>query len=127
MAETAAPIKFYTDTHIAKAVAVQLRNRGVDVVRCEEVGLAEADDLEHLEYATQQGRVMVTQDDDFAKYHVQWQQENKVHAGIMLVPKHLRGQAQISYTLTELLVYYEIIAGGAGTVEADIVNQLIYL
>jgi hypothetical protein len=34
-------IKFYTDTHIAKAVAVQLRQKGVDIVRCEEVGMAE--------------------------------------------------------------------------------------
>jgi hypothetical protein len=32
-------LEFYTDTHITKQVAVQLRKRGVDVVLCEEVGL----------------------------------------------------------------------------------------
>jgi predicted nuclease of predicted toxin-antitoxin system len=61
----APPLKFYTDTHIAKAIAVQLRNRGVEVVRCEEVGLAEARDTVHLEYATNHGLAVVTHDDDF--------------------------------------------------------------
>jgi hypothetical protein len=37
-------IKFYADTHIAKAVAVQLRLRGVDIVRCEEVDMTQVDD-----------------------------------------------------------------------------------
>jgi len=33
-------LQLYTDTHIAKAIAEQLRAHGVDVVRCEEVGMA---------------------------------------------------------------------------------------
>jgi hypothetical protein len=32
------PIKFYTDTHIAKVITLQLRRRGVDILHCEEVG-----------------------------------------------------------------------------------------
>ena len=32
-------IKFYTDTHIARQVAIQLRAKGIDVVRCEDVGM----------------------------------------------------------------------------------------
>src|SRR6266540_1346766 len=52
-------IKFYTDSHIAKAIAVQLRNRSVDIVRCQDVGMDDADDIEHLEYAASQGRTII--------------------------------------------------------------------
>jgi predicted nuclease of predicted toxin-antitoxin system len=120
-------IKFYLDTHIAKAVAVQLRARGVDVVRCEEVGMAEADDPVHLEYAAREGRVLVSQDDDFAAHHAQWQREGKKHSGIMLLPKRLQSEAQISFAVTELATYHALVAEGAGSVEDDIANQLIYL
>jgi predicted nuclease of predicted toxin-antitoxin system len=40
-------MKLYADTHIPKQVAIQLRQKGVDIVRCEDIGLAEADDNEH--------------------------------------------------------------------------------
>jgi len=121
------PLKFYLDTHIAKVVVVQLRNRGIDAVRCEEVGMAAAKDFEHLEYATQEGRVMVTQDDDFARFHAQWLQEAKSHGGIMILPKELKAQAQISYAVRELLAYYEIVDTGGGTIKDDIAGQLIFL
>jgi hypothetical protein len=38
------PLKLFLDTHIDKQVALQLRAKGVDVVRCEEVGMAESSD-----------------------------------------------------------------------------------
>ncbi len=47
--------KFYLDSHIDKEVAIQLRNSGVDVVHCAEVGMKDAKDPEHLTYATQIG------------------------------------------------------------------------
>ncbi|MBL8164852.1 MAG: DUF5615 family PIN-like protein [Anaerolineae bacterium] len=62
-------VKFYFDTHIPKAVAIQLRARGVIVIRCEEVGLAEVDDTEHLEYATAEGLTLVSHDRDFWDLH----------------------------------------------------------
>lgn len=74
-------IKFYTDTHIAKAVAVQARRRGVDIIRCEEVGMAEAKDAEHLEYATTESHVMISADEDFAILHAKWQASSKQHTG----------------------------------------------
>ena len=55
-------LRFYTDTHIDKQVAIQLRTHGVDVVRCEEVGMAEAEDDAHLIYATQHERALITKD-----------------------------------------------------------------
>ncbi len=41
-------LKFYTDTHVAKVVAVQLRPRGIEVIRCEDVGMARSGDFDYL-------------------------------------------------------------------------------
>jgi len=82
MSDKPASIKFYTDTHIAKAVAAQLRNRGIDIVRCEEVGMAEAKDVDHLTYAVQENRI-ITCDDDFIVLAQEWAKANKSHCGIM--------------------------------------------
>jgi predicted nuclease of predicted toxin-antitoxin system len=60
-------LKFYLDTHISKQVALQLRQKGVDVVRCEEVGIAAADDEAHLEYAATEGRILISADQDFTR------------------------------------------------------------
>ena len=79
-------IKFYTDSHIAKAIVVQLRNRGVDIVRCQDVGMSDADDEEHLEYATSQGRSVITSDEDFLVLDAQWRRSGTPHAGIIYLP-----------------------------------------
>jgi predicted nuclease of predicted toxin-antitoxin system len=118
-------LKFYTDTHIAKAVAEQLRQRGIDAVHCEEVGMADASDPEHLEYATKEGRVMVSHDRDFQSHHYEWLAEGKPHAGIISVSRRLQGTPNIGRIVTTLAEYHQLIAEGAGTVEADIANQLI--
>jgi hypothetical protein len=120
-------LKYYTDTHIAKAIAIQLRASGVEIIRSEEVGMAEADDESHLIYAAQNSYVMVTQDADFAALHAAWIEAGKAHNGIMLVPRHLQGEAQVSYVVKCLLEYHRLITGGVGTVEEDIVNRLIWL
>ncbi len=58
-------LRFYTDTHIAKQIAIQLRQHGIDVIRCEEVNMAEAEDEQHLLYATQEGLILITFDKGF--------------------------------------------------------------
>jgi hypothetical protein len=45
----------------------------------------------------------------------------------MLIPKHLRGEGQISFVVKELLVYHALITAGVGSVQDDIANQLLYL
>ncbi|MFN8527842.1 MAG: DUF5615 family PIN-like protein [Anaerolineae bacterium] len=120
-------LTFYADTHIAKAIAEQLRANGVDIVRCEEVKMAESSDEAHLEYATQAGRVMITQDADFAMLHRRWQESGRQHRGIVRVPPDLQGEAQIGFVVRELLFYHDAELAGALDVLADIANQLIYL
>ncbi|HVO70090.1 MAG TPA: DUF5615 family PIN-like protein [Aggregatilineaceae bacterium] len=121
------PIRFCADTHIARAVTDQLRAKGVDIVRCEEVGLAEADDVEHLDYAAREGRVIVTQDKDFLRLHSVWQSEGKVHSGIMYCLPHLKGAKYAGRIIQTCLDYHELVAGGAATLEGDVVNQVIYV
>jgi predicted nuclease of predicted toxin-antitoxin system len=62
-------IKHYTDEHIARAVVRGLRRRGVDVQTVSEAGMLGATDEEHLRFATEQQRVVFTQDDDFLRLH----------------------------------------------------------
>lgn len=120
-------IKYYLDTHISKAVALQLRSKGVDVVRCEEVGMAEADDLEHLEYATLHGRVVVSHDEDFLRKDKEWKEQGKRHAGIMSNAHNLQGKEHVGRIINELLEYDELIRIGAGTLEEDIANRVIFI
>jgi len=75
--------KFFADTRIAKAVALQLRMQGFDVLRCEDVGMAEAADVDLLTYATQVGRVMLTCDKDFRLWYYDWIADGKSHTGII--------------------------------------------
>lgn len=119
--------KFYLDTHIAKVVAIQLRAKNIEILRCEEVGLGEADDDVHLAYAGEHGYTLVTQDGDFTGLHTKWLEEGKSHAGILIAPSHLRGEAQISYIVKEIVSLIEMIATGAGTFEQDIENHIIFL
>jgi hypothetical protein len=100
-------LRFYFDTHIAKAVAEQLRRQGVDVVRCEEVGLAEASDNVHLTYATQERRILVSQDADVIILDSRWHQSGRQHGGIMKVPGDLSGEAQLSHLVKWLAFYHD--------------------
>jgi predicted nuclease of predicted toxin-antitoxin system len=121
------PLKFFTDTHISKQVAIQLRNRGVDVVRCEEVGLAEAKDLVLLEYAIQHERVMVSIDKHFPGWHKHWMETGKNHTGVFCIHRTLNNRNGIGRIVTELYDYYQLIEGDAGTLETDINNQIFYI
>ncbi|MBZ0301560.1 MAG: DUF5615 family PIN-like protein [Anaerolineae bacterium] len=116
-------LKFYFDTHIPKAVAIQLRSRGIDVVRCEEVDLAEADDVEHLEYATAHGLTVVSHDLDFPNIHAEWVYQGLRHAGIVVFSRKMHGN--IGKLVTELFDWYQLIEVGAGSVEEDVYNKLI--
>lgn len=62
-------VNFYLDEHVPRAVASGLRRRGVDVLTLQEAGMLEAEDEAHLALATQQGRVIFTQDADFLRLH----------------------------------------------------------
>jgi len=113
-------LKFYTDTHIDKQVAIQLRQRGVEVVRCEEVGMAEADDDTHLEYAAHNQMALITKDAGFRSRHFRWLNEGKDHHGIFFcADRHI---AAIGKIVNGCYTFYQLIDEGAGTLE-DIKNE----
>ncbi|MFC2173386.1 DUF5615 family PIN-like protein [Acidobacteriota bacterium] len=74
-----ARIKLYTDEHVARAVVRGLRQRGLDVLTVPEAGLLGASDEEQLRRATEEGRVVFTQDDDLLRLHA----AGSAHAGII--------------------------------------------
>ena len=63
-----------------------LRARGVDVITALDAEMIERKDAEHLNYATQQGRVLCTFNaSDFYRLHNDYIAHNKSHAGIILM------------------------------------------
>ncbi len=115
-------IKFYTDSHIAEVVTVQCQRRGVDIIRCQDVGHDDLEDIDHLTYATQEGRTVVTSDADFLRLNDQWQREGRQHAGIIYI--HPYNKDKIGLIIEYIVALHELIVGGAGDVEHDVYRQL---
>lgn len=96
-----ATIKFYTDEHVSRAVIRGLRHRGVDVLTTQEAGMLGATDEKHLELASQENRVIFTQDDDFLRLHA----SGLEHAGIV----YARQQAAIGEIIRGLVLVYQVL------------------
>jgi predicted nuclease of predicted toxin-antitoxin system len=58
-------VKFLVDNQLPAALSHYLRKRGLDCQHVLEVDLAQASDSEICRYATGQGRIIVTKDEDF--------------------------------------------------------------
>ena len=59
------PLAFYSDVHVPAAITEGLRRRGIDVMTSQQDGTRRVEDLGLVQRATQLGRVLVTQDEDF--------------------------------------------------------------
>ncbi|HKI38606.1 MAG TPA: DUF5615 family PIN-like protein [Gemmataceae bacterium] len=78
-------VRLSFDRHIMGRLAVDLRGRGYDVVRTEEVGKDTATDEEQLAFATAENRAILTFNiRDFAPLHEAWQAAERPHAGIIV-------------------------------------------
>jgi len=104
----AKPLRFHLDENVNPTVAKVLRQQGIDVTTTIEAGLRGADDQAHIAYAWHEGRVIVTHDDDFLRWH----SRGTPHAGIAYC--HLKGRSlnQIIEVLTlmhQLLTQEEMI------------------
>jgi hypothetical protein len=118
-------LKFYTDAHIDTQVAMQLRLRGIDVIRCQDVGLTEADDETHLQYAAANGLALVTHDQDFLRLNMQWKQQGQSHNGIFFLQQYLQGN--VGQVVIHLMEYARLVEIGAGNLETDIEEHVIYI
>ena len=77
------PVRYFTDEHVAKAVAGGLRKRGIDVLTIAEAGLLGADDEDLLAFGREEKRVVVTQDRDFLRIAAR----EPDHSGIAYAPQ----------------------------------------
>jgi predicted nuclease of predicted toxin-antitoxin system len=84
-------IRFHLDENVNPAIAVGLRQRGIDVTTSQAAGLLGVSDLEQLAYARQDRRVIFTQDADFLILATQ----TSDHAGITYCRKQARSIGQI--------------------------------
>lgn len=82
-------IRLYLDEDsMSKALAHNLRLRGIDVTTVAEEGRQGLSDLEQLEFATSQGRVICTGNvGDFLQLHTEFLSSSKTHAGIIIIPR----------------------------------------
>jgi hypothetical protein len=79
-------IRFYVDEDaMDKDLVRALRARGVDVLTALEVGCIERRDVEHLEYAVTQGRVLYGFNvGDYYHLHTDFLRQGRSHTGIVL-------------------------------------------
>lgn len=111
-------VKFFTDVHIAREAAQQLRRRGIDIVHCGDVGMADEEDIDLFKYAIQDGRVMVSCDEDFERLHTRWQATSQEHTGILYF--RMKDQCQsIGLIVREIIFLHE-----AADYETDLYNQI---
>ena len=89
------------DEHVAKSVTEGLRRRGVNVVTVQELGLQAAEDQQHLQRATQEDRVVVTQDTEFLRLHA----AEVSHGGIVYAPQ----QTPVPQMLRDLMLIHDVL------------------
>jgi predicted nuclease of predicted toxin-antitoxin system len=75
-------LRFHLDEHIPHAIAHGLRRRDIDVTTTSDAGLLNASDEEHIAFALQYERVILTADIDFLKLAA----TGISHAGIVFCP-----------------------------------------
>ena len=96
-------IRFHLDEHCPRAIADGLRRRGIDVTTTPDAGLLHATDEQHVAFATPEGRVIFTMDDDFLAFAVR----STSHAGIVYCHQQARGIGEIVQSLELLWEVYE--------------------
>jgi uncharacterized protein with PIN domain len=84
-------IRFHLDEHIATAIADGLRLHGIDVTTTIDVRLEGADDEDHIRFAADQGRVILTNDRDFLAHH----DRGVAHAGIAYYQQQQRSIGEV--------------------------------
>ncbi|HEX2472717.1 MAG TPA: DUF5615 family PIN-like protein [Nitrososphaera sp.] len=79
-------IRLYLDEDaMSRSLARELRARGVDVTTTISEGMLGRDDIDQLEFAKQEGRVIYTYNvSDYYQLHTEYLIEGKSHAGMIL-------------------------------------------
>jgi uncharacterized protein DUF5615 len=115
-------IKYLVDEHLSPEIAIQGRDKGLDIEHVNEIGLDDTDDVEIWEYCLEHNICMVSVDLRFRK-----RAENTIVGGIVTpgffaVAQHLKFKNTMGKILDLLVVYAE-----AADYEADVKNQVIWV
>jgi hypothetical protein len=85
-------VKVHLDEDLSPSIAFLLRQRGMDATSAHEVGNSQLGDRAELEYATREGRAVITRNVvDFLRLARDAVATNTHHEGIVLVPSSFRG------------------------------------
>ena len=76
-------LRLYFDHHVPRAIAIGVRQLGIDVLTTEADGTADRDDEFLLQRATDLGRVVFTQDRDFLALAAAWQRSRREFTGMV--------------------------------------------
>ncbi len=121
-------MKFFTDEHISKDTVLEMRKKGVTVVRCEDIGMKSATDEELLIYATNHNYTLVSMDDDVTRLHADWLEQGREHGGILYAPMaKYQGTLGIGAIVNWCVEMATLIEEDIGTIDADVKNQLFWL
>jgi hypothetical protein len=102
-----------------QALVNALRARGMDVITALDAAMVEREDRDHLDFATQQGRVLFSFNrGDFYQLHSQTLLRGESHAGIVLAN-------QQQYSVGELM--RRILRLAAAKSPADMIEQIEFL
>ncbi len=95
-------IKFHFDENVDHRVCRALQRHGIDVTTAVSANLRTTTDPQHLSFALQQNRVIVTHDDDFLRLT----NRNRSHAGIVYCHKT---KYSVGELIRNLILVYEIL------------------
>jgi uncharacterized protein with PIN domain len=107
-------VQYHLDESVHGAIAEGLALLGISVTTPKDAGLLQAADEAHLAFALADGRVIITRDTDFLRFHGQGVE----HAGIVFWTETQRTLGQLIRALDAL--------AGAHTAE-ELRGQVIYL
>jgi hypothetical protein len=109
-----AKLRFYLDENVPVEIARQLSSRGINVVTVRDLNLLGDSDENHLQRATDMGRVLCTHDSDY----IQMASDGIEHAGIVF------GQQEVHY-IGEWVKHLELMH--AVYKSDDMINNVEYL
>jgi hypothetical protein len=80
-----AELRFFTDEDIYRATTLSLRRAGFDVISTPEAGRLGESDESQLQWASDEGRVIVTFNvAHFVSRHTEWIGQGRHHAGVVV-------------------------------------------
>ena len=91
-------IRFYLDENMSPVIAEQLMKVGIDALTVRDSGELGDEDINHLQRATQMGRVLCTHDADYLRLNAQGVE----HAGIAFSRQYRTAIGSLVNALREL-------------------------